>query len=522
AAGAPRPPAPEDPRPEPSPGACSALAAILASTTYRPVLGEWLALAGATGHRLPPELVPALLDALGTEPPALRATGLQVAGPIAGWLAARNNRWSWVTDAAPGGVSADPHGASRAGAGGSAAQDLAARWAERELADAERVWLLRELRRLDSDAARHAAEATRAGDPVTVRVAAIAVIAEQAGAADEAFLEAALSDPRKEVRSAAYGALAAMTGSAFARRMAARAVPLVEVAGTLRRTLRVRLPPGTLTDGEAAALSRDGIAVPRRQDRARDAWWLARQVIGATPLEAWTSSLRRDPAELVALAEESELGGLLEAWAEAAFRQRRGDWAKPLAVTKHLADTAGELGLFEVITPADLEDLAVAALGRWRLGDRATSLVTRGSRPWSPRLSRAVLEALAAQLAEPSLTGATTARAFLGTVGTRLHPDLAGEAIGWLGRLLASLEVEPSPAPAVPRPAAGLPAGAGTALVAALVAAPRGAAPPGAGPPVALAPVTSAVGASHAFWRAPLANMFSVLAFRNSLHEEMR
>lgn len=59
------------------------------------LLTEWLTAAAAAGRRLPPELVPALLDA-GRRHHQLRPLIPAVAGPLAGWLAAQRSDWAYA------------------------------------------------------------------------------------------------------------------------------------------------------------------------------------------------------------------------------------------------------------------------------------------------------------------------------------------------------------------------------------------------------------------------------------------
>lgn len=65
----------------------------------RELLAEWLAAAAGAGRRLPPELVPALLDA-GRRHPQLRPWVVPVGGPLAGWLAGQRTDWSYAAESA--------------------------------------------------------------------------------------------------------------------------------------------------------------------------------------------------------------------------------------------------------------------------------------------------------------------------------------------------------------------------------------------------------------------------------------
>ena len=88
----------DDDRPLLPPGAVRALGIILADRRFRPALDEWLELALRAGARLPGEALPALLDAVrGPQ----RSAAREVAGPLAGWLGARNPAWEWATRMRP-------------------------------------------------------------------------------------------------------------------------------------------------------------------------------------------------------------------------------------------------------------------------------------------------------------------------------------------------------------------------------------------------------------------------------------
>src|SRR5207253_2167295 len=62
------------------------------------LLSEWLGAAAAAGRRLPPELLPALLEA-GRRHRALRPLIGPVAGPLAGWLGAPRPDWPYASSA---------------------------------------------------------------------------------------------------------------------------------------------------------------------------------------------------------------------------------------------------------------------------------------------------------------------------------------------------------------------------------------------------------------------------------------
>ena len=94
-------PAPADPRPDVSGAAMRRLSDLLATDRTDLVL-EWLRMLSPTGCRPPDALVPTLLTAAGVSRD-LRDAVTELVGPLAGWLAAANPEWAWITVLGPGG-----------------------------------------------------------------------------------------------------------------------------------------------------------------------------------------------------------------------------------------------------------------------------------------------------------------------------------------------------------------------------------------------------------------------------------
>lgn len=442
-------PAPADVRLLPSDRATSTLASILEEKSYAPLLGEWLALAGAAGNRLPPELIPTVFDTVGA---AARPAASALAGPLGAWLAARNEAWSWAVHAVP----------APGGAGTAPADALEAAWGAE--ADERRQVALAALRAIDPDRARALVKASWANEPAAVRMWALAVLEAHLSPADEPLLEAALDDRRKDVRQQAARLLATLPGSRRAARMAARGVPLVRVEGRLRKRLTVDLPAEV-----DKAMLRDGVeAKPPRGGERR--WWLL-QVVAGTPLGAWTESLGRPPAELVALAHASDAGVLVEGWSAAAVSQRHATWAHALLDGGALPP--GTDAALVGVLPGDEADRAV---GGWLGGRDAVAvlkLMAGSERQWSAATSDAGVAALAAIVAMPSAVGIDLARWWVPALALRLHPSVGPAAVT---RLTAALEAAP------PKDAAAV----------------------------------------RAIWERPIATFGSLLHFRHLLHEEFR
>jgi hypothetical protein len=334
------------------------------------LLAEWLALAAARGLRPPPELVPDLLDH-GAGDASLHAAVGAAAGPLGHWLAERAPRWAFVRGAAG---------------------DAGAVWADGE--QAERRALLERLRRSDPAAALALLERTFAEETWEDRAAFIATLAHGLSGADEPFLEAALDDSRKIVRSAAATLLAGLPTSRLAARMAKRTAPLLHVE---ERRLRGRRLVAELPGEPDAAAQRDGVPSSGRRSERLSA------LLAATPLKTWTS-------DLVSLPVADDLAEVVHGgWAEAAIAQRDAEWARALWAVQP------DPRLLTVLAKDEAEALAAAADAP---DDAARALPA----PWGPRLSKAVIDAIHDRRA------AGERGQDVEFAGYRLDPALAAEA----------------------------------------------------------------------------------------------
>ena len=394
-------PAAVDERPLPPPGAVAALRSIVERPAFLPLLGEWLALAALSPMRLPPDVVPTVLD---IAPAGLRPAVARAAGPLGAWLAQRNPDWAWA-----------------AAAGGTATvEELERRW--HEGADAVRLAALAALREVGIERARRLAALSWSVEPATIRVGILEGLRAHLGPGDEPLLERALDDRRKDVRRLALTALPRLPDSTWARRMAARAVPRVVVEGRLRPRLRITYP--TEVD---ASMARDGVGVPPK-GWGQQQWWL-RQLVAGTPLVAWTEASGRSPDQLVKLA---VAGGdvtvaLLAGWIAAAVDHNDVEWARALV-------GAGVTGpLLGVLPAGEADAVLIHHLTAPGIGP---TLAVLPDRPASAALSVAVIEALARAVAGSDLTGAARLRESLAQLALSLDPSVAGPAVALLSTAL--------------------------------------------------------------------------------------
>jgi len=409
-------PSPIDPRPELPEAAARRLAVLLggraaagSTANLAELLPQWLTVARERGYRLPPELVPPLLDTARARS-ELRGDTVALAGPLGRWLAARNADWRFVTRTAiesglpdshtSPGSAATPEGvpAPSRSTGPESSEQL---WHEGLFA--ERVTYLTRLRRRDPAAGLALLASTWSTERAEDRVLFLDAMQDGLTADDEAFLEAALADRSKNVRATAAELLSTLPGSALAARMAERARAAVRLTADGGR---LAVTPPTACD---SGMQRDGIPPKSPTGRGERAWWFG-EIVAAAPLAIWSADTGLTPDQLLRLAvgESDDRGDidwtddLREAWARAAVRQQDAAWARALLGPPPRPDRAGRTvtpspgapaKLLSVLPPAERAVWTAAFVRTNGLGD-AFQLLGACATPWTPPLSTAVVAAL--------------------------------------------------------------------------------------------------------------------------------
>jgi Family of unknown function (DUF5691) len=429
----PPPPAPVDDVPAVSPAAAARAGDLLAidavtrkagpvrDTAGRlELLAQWLAAAAGAGRRLPPELVPALLDA-GRRHHPLRPLIAPVAGPLAGWLATQRPDWAYASSAAPVRSDVDDDRVWELGGIG------------------QRTAYLARLRRHDPGKARQLLEAAWATEPPDDRAPLLGTFRIGLSTADEPLLERALDDRRRQVRDVALDLLGRLSGSAYAKRMAERAAACVD-AGERRIGIR---PPAECD----RAMRRDGIAAKPPAGVGERAWWLE-EILARTPLSTWPQ-----PAAFLGRAIPDEWAATVRrGLARAAATQRDSRWAAAL-VDRLTAEvlTRGQPedrllleALYDALPPEDLATRATGALRRGLVDASAVGIehvLDLCPRPWPPAVADAVFAALAEQLRHRAASWRVAGVCEL--AGLRMPADQAPRAAALAERLRAARPNDP-------------------------------------------------------------------------------
>jgi hypothetical protein len=371
-------PAPEESSPQVPAAAAHRLALLLSdggvpggTEVALGLLGDWLSHAADRGFRVPPELLPPLLDA-GRRRSALRPALAAVAGRRGSWLAARRADWRYLLTEA----TADPDPDDWAT--GTPGQRLAHLTAVRASDPAAGLALL--------------TETFDAEDPDD-RARLLGALATGLSLPDEPLLERALDDRRKEVRIVASDLLSALPGAALCQRMARRALACVRVE---RRDWLVVTPPAECD----ASMRRDGVQ-PRPPRGVGPQAWLLEEVVARAPLDTWTTAFDRPADRVLAMPVADDWGPTFhKGLARAAIVQRDPAWVTGLAdemsrpVGKDLDayDEALTAQLYEALPPEELARYAARALGRDPI--RAHRLIAMQTGHWPDDLAVAVLDAI--------------------------------------------------------------------------------------------------------------------------------
>lgn len=376
------------------------------------VLPEWLDAATKSGKRIPPELLPTLLDRA-KQDRALRTRSLAAGGNRAQWLAAHNPDWIFAAREEPG------------------------MW-EEGTRD-QRIAALRAIRAANPGEALRKMEAVWKEEPAETRALFIAELSANLSKDDAAFLEATLDDKSKEVRKAVVDLLARLPDSPFVARMTTRAAALLtfKAGGLLSRaSLEIKLP-----DEPDAAGKRDGLDPKAfgQQKKLGEKAVLLLLIISAVPLRHWTDTFRQAPDALLKAAEKNEFAdAVITGWAWAAIRQHDAAWAEALL-------DGGRLPLDEFLPGKPLLNILPEEARAKRLAGivRSVGLKKGDADAW--RAMAVQLEAFEGQWPAPLARDVLTAlrnaaadgipwhlRALADNFVLRLPPSLLPEALnGW-------------------------------------------------------------------------------------------
>jgi Family of unknown function (DUF5691) len=383
---------------------------------HKELLPEWMTMAASAGRRAPEELLPSLLEFGRTRKDLLEEI-LPVLGARGRWLAAQNPNWAYAV--------------------GGFDETL---WETGSVGQRRAVFA--ELRKRDAARARELLAPTWAQESPEDRSHFLAAFENGLSLDDEAFLEAALDDRRKEVRSEAANLLARLPESALRRRMIDRARPLLtfKLNRLKRKTIEVTLPEEC-----DKAMQRDGVEPkPPYQGLGKKAWWL-QQMLGLIPPEVWLRESGWTNSELIEAAKRGEWKiELIDGWSQAARLCQDVEWAAALLAVTFEREAPS---LFYVLPQARQEAFIIELLRKspsLQVDKPVRKFVACCAGQWSVKLSRMVIDSLLHHARTDRFKHDWTWSGFLNTVGCRLDPTLIPETVMRLTEATKPAEREPA------------------------------------------------------------------------------
>ncbi len=368
---------PPETRPVASASAARLLDELLLSYEM-PLIREWLELAASSGVLVAPGQLASLLQLARAES-AVRQRLPAVVGERARWLAKLRPEWAIAGLKPPeeAWVSGTPE---------------------------ERLAALKALRGSEPDRARELLAERWASEPR--RAGLLEALAVGLSAKDQAFLEQAVRDPRREVRQSARKLLARLPSSGFAQRMLERAQGCI-----LWSSKRLEIEPPAGLD---AGLQADELE-PRPPSGMGERAWLLAQIVGYVPPSIW-------PGEMLLPVIQSDWARPVW-WGLVSAAERFQDTAATELVLRHW-EYAHELDkslispmqAFNALEPRAREGIAQGHLASPGL---AAQLLPELRQAWSLGLSQAVAQRLETILeAAKSRSGAV-----LNAAAYHAHPD---------------------------------------------------------------------------------------------------
>ena len=398
----------------------SATAADLLRGPGPALLADLLALAAEHGYRAPAPLLPFLLDAAARDRGLITAVA-GVLGARGRWLAGHRPDWQRVAGAVPAGVlpPGDPAVWETGGRG-------------------ERRSYLAGLRERDPAAARELLAAGWSRETGEDRAGLLAVLARRLSPDDEEFLEAALDDRKASVRAEAAVLLGRLPGSAFTRRAAERAAPLLRIERHAARPRLVASLPGIDEAGVRDGLSRGPL--------------LFTQIIATAPLAVWVTELGMSAAELTALPVAGDLAVMVRAgWRQAAIREAEPAWAQSLLAAGWPGPVRArppgtwprDHELAAVLPPDARAERAASLLRAGMTNADAVAEVAGCPAPWPGPLAGAVVAALRGAVA-------AAARSDAAAVRPARAAQVVPAPVPAAARQAPAAQAVPGPAPAQP------------------------------------------------------------------------
>lgn len=368
------------------------------AVTYH-TLPAWLYAVEEHGWRIPEENLIAVLECGRKEPDFLQRDlrdALQIPlGRYGQWLVTQNPEWSYALPI--GQKASEPEVAPIS------VEESDMIWYRRT--KRERFPLLNRLRRYDPARARDLLESTWEEESATDRADFLNAFATGLSMGDEPFLERALDDKGKTVRTVAKTLLARLPHSRLSLRLWERVKAQIRLQSGVSETLVVERPRSC-----DKAILRDMLD---QKSMYNPDWWFM-PAVASVPLWRWAQEWERTPAAIVGALidcpDSAQWGAaLLGAWTTALEQDLDEEWAIALfmAWCEKFPDRMPTTDLWRSLLPRDVFDAGVLRLvaqldSHSRITEPGFRLLETAKTTWRPPLAQMVMTKLGALNGHPT------------------------------------------------------------------------------------------------------------------------
>ena len=243
---------------------------------------------------------------------------------------------------------------------------------------------------------------------------------------DLPFLEHALDDRSKEVRSTALDLLTQLPESGLCQRMAQRIKAHIRLTKTmLGYTLEITLPENLDDDAIRDGLARENFPSLSKKPGKRAGYLF--QLIASTPLQRWHGFSNGNISLLIKMAGKTDWPDIMiAAWALAAWRQKNQAWL--LALLKYAGNTAeqGSINLTYKLNNDEKERYLIAQLQKGTRAnvDLAHGILNQLPGTWSKSLSVTLIKAFLLPLPQISNKPQYPLTEIIKLIATRAEPSL--------------------------------------------------------------------------------------------------
>jgi len=411
-------PAPEENQPK-----CSARAADIIKEFLEhkqpALLEEAFVLLSKTSQRLPPRILPDVLEHYSHSQSGQTSDLLKVLGQRGRWLCQFNEKWRKILSQL------------------SEAKELPANaealW--NEGSPSERKSILSKVRSVDPPKSRQWLEAVWAAEKADARAEFLEILEAGLSAQDQTFLEGILADGSKRVRSTAGRLLCRLPESGTAQRVRRLGESMLAFSppksvGRIKSLVRsvtgksdagklIITPPQEFDKG----WEKDGMQEKPPPGTGKREFWMT-QVMERIPPSHWEDHFHVPVAQLIAAAAEDDFGiALLTAWSKAAQYFQCGEWLSALSdfwvhwdddkkkSKEHGIAQSQLLELLAAMPPGERETRILPLIEKPTPENSMLVCRTLESlpRPWSESLVRTFISAARRVMLEPTKEPALTA-----------------------------------------------------------------------------------------------------------------